>query len=119
MFKSLIKKTLAKAGYTVLRSQGRYLQDGFFTVHNDHFRHSETFREAYRRGLAASHGFDPEFEWRVHIALWAASASLHVPGDFVECGVNAGFISSAIMQKLRWNTLDRKFYLIDTFSGPV
>jgi hypothetical protein len=40
-------------------------------------------------------------------------------GDFVECGVNAGFVSSAIMKKLQWNTLGRRFYLIDTFTGPV
>ena len=57
--------------------------------------------------------------WRVHVALWAATTSLHVPGDFVECGVNAGFISSAIMQGLGWNAVDRRFYLIDTFAGPV
>jgi hypothetical protein len=44
---------------------------------------------------------------------------LRVEGDFVECGVNAGFVSSAIMKKLQWNTLGRRFYLIDTFSGPV
>jgi hypothetical protein len=37
----------------------------------------------------------------------------------VECGVNAGFVSSAIMEKLSWNTLARRFYLIDTFAGPV
>jgi hypothetical protein len=88
-------------------------------IHNDHFRRSPAFREAYNRGLQASNGVDPGFEWRVHVALWAAATSLRVPGDFVECGVNAGFISSAIMRHLRWNTLDRKFYLLDTFSGPV
>jgi hypothetical protein len=42
-----------------------------------------------------------------------------VPGDFVECGVNAGFVSSAIMQRLDWVNTRRRFYLIDTFSGPV
>jgi len=55
----------------------------------------------------------------VHVALWAAAAGLRVPGDFVECGVNAGVISSAIMHHLRWNTVSRRFYLIDTFRGPV
>ena len=40
-------------------------------------------------------------------------------GDFVECGVNAGFISSAIMQRLDWPRHDKRFFLIDTFSGPV
>jgi hypothetical protein len=119
LLKNIVKKTLAKAGYTVLSSRGRYMQDGLVTVHNDDFRRRGAFQEAYRRGVAASNGVDPEFEWRVHVALWAAATSLHVPGDFVECGVNAGFISSAIMQRLRWNTLGRRYYLVDTFSGPV
>jgi hypothetical protein len=116
---NMLKKALATAGCAVFRTRGRYLEDGLFTIHNDHFRRSPAFREAYNRGLQASNGVDPGFEWRVHVALWAAATSLRVPGDFVECGVNAGFISSAIMRHLRWNTLDRKFYLIDTFSGPV
>src|ERR1700722_18401497 len=51
--------------------------------------------------------------------ITSGATSLHVPGDFVECGVNAGFISSAIMRHLSWNALDRRFHLIDTFSGPV
>jgi hypothetical protein len=39
--------------------------------------------------------------------------------DFVECGVNAGFVSSAIMQSLDRQNSGRRFFLIDTFSGPV
>jgi hypothetical protein len=94
------------------------MEDGLFTIHNDHFRRDRTFKEAYSRGQKASNGVDPGLEWRVHVALWAAATSLHTPGDFVECGVNAGFISSAIMHRLQWNTLNRRFYLIDTFRGP-
>jgi hypothetical protein len=117
--KGAIRKALARAGYAVFRTRDRYIEDGLFTVHNDHFRRDPAFHEAYQRGLKASNGVDAAFEWRVHVALWAAATSLHVPGDFVECGVNAGFISSAVMSHLRWNTLDRRFHLIDTFSGPV
>ena len=40
-----------------------------------------------------------------------------LPGDFVECGVNKGFLSSAIMEHLDWNNQERTFYLLDTFSG--
>ena len=99
--------------------KNRYLQDGLFTVHSDQFRTDRAFRAAYNRGISASHGYDPEFEWRVHIALWAASTCTKAAGNFVECGVNAGFISSAIMQYLDWNNAGREFYLIDTFAGPV
>lgn len=119
MLKRIIKQAFAKAGYAVFRTRDRYMEDGFFTVHNDHFRRDRAFQEAYQRGLKASNGVDAAFEWRVHVALWAADTSLRVPGDFVECGVNAGFISSAIMHRLRWSTLDRRFYLIDTFRGPI
>jgi hypothetical protein len=33
--------------------------------------------------------------------------------------VNAGFVSSAIMQRLNWASLPRTYYLVDTFAGPV
>ncbi len=117
--KALIKALASKVGLGVFKLQGRYFQDGLFTLHSDHFRADPEFRAAYARGVKASRGVDPVFEWRVHVALWAAQTALHTQGDFVECGVNAGFISSAIMNRLQWNTLDRRFYLIDTFSGPV
>jgi hypothetical protein len=119
MLKRIIQRALAAAGYAVFPVRRRYLQDGLFTVHNDHFRRVPAFQHAYRRGVRASEGVDAGLEWRVHVALWAAATSLHVPGDFVECGVNAGFISSAIMHGLDWKAVDRRFYLIDTFAGPV
>jgi len=119
VWKGRIKSLLAKAGVGVFRLRNRYVQDGLSTVHPARFRCDPEFRSAYHRGVEASQGVDPQFEWRVHTALWAAESALRVPGDFVECGVNAGFMSSAIMQRLNWNTVERRFYLIDTFAGPV
>ena len=119
MIKAFLKSLSAKAGVGIFRLRDRYVQDGLFTVHSDHFRADPAFRAAYARGVQAGHGVDPGSEWRAHVALWAARTALRVGGDFVECGVNAGFVSSAIMHKLEWNTQGRRFYLIDTFSGPV
>jgi len=119
MLKRLVRKGLDLAGYAVVNTRHRYARDGLFVMHSDHFRDDPAFQAAYSRGVRASHGVDPHFEWRVHVALWAAASALRVPGDFAECGVNAGFISSAIMQRLDWGTIDRRFYLIDTFRGPV
>lgn len=119
MIKTLIKALSAKAGVGIFNVRGRYSQDGLFTVHSDHFRDNPAFRASYARGIQAGQGADSGFEWRVHVACWAAQVSLRAKGDFAECGVNAGFISSAIMEKLQWNALGRRFYLIDTFSGPV
>jgi Macrocin-O-methyltransferase (TylF) len=116
---SRVKSLLAKAGVGVYRLRNRYVQDGLSTVHPAQFQNDPAFRAAYNRGVQASQGVDPQFEWRLHTALWAAHTALRVPGDFVECGVNAGFMSSAIMQRLNWNAVARRFYLIDTFAGPV
>jgi Methyltransferase domain len=115
----LLYPVMLRCGFVRFDVRRDYAQDGLFTVHNDDFRRDPLFRAAYTRGVEASRGVDPEFDWRVHVALWAAAAALRVPGDFVECGVNAGFLSSAIMRRLNWATLPRRFFLIDTFSGPV
>jgi hypothetical protein len=117
--KTWVKALSAKFGVGIFNLRGRYAQDGLFTVHSDRFRSDPDFQAAYARGVEAGRGADPGFEWRVHVACWAAQTALRVEGDFVECGVNAGFVSSAIMNKLCWNTLGRRFYLIDTFAGPV
>lgn len=113
-----LRQVLRGAGYELFNTRNRYVQDGLLTVHNDHFRNDPQFRAAYERGIEASAGVDPHFEWRVHVALWAARTAARLPGDFVECGVNAGFISSAIMQRLKWSHTGKQFYLIDTFAGP-
>jgi hypothetical protein len=95
-----------------------YAQDGLVSIHDHSFMSDPAFRAAYARGLQAIAG-EPDYEWhwRIHVALWAARTASRVPGDFVECGVNRGFQSSAIMQLLDWNSLDRTFWLLDTFAG--
>ena len=120
MWTGRIKSLLARAGVGVYRlHKTATFRTDFRTAHPAQFQCDPAFRVAYNRGVQASQGVDPQFEWRVHTALWAAESALRVPGDFVECGVNAGFMSSAIMQRLNWNTVARRFYLIDTFAGPV
>jgi hypothetical protein len=93
-----------------------YNEDCLMTTHNADFVRNPRFVAAYNRGIAAVGG-DYRFRWRVHVGLWAAARAVHLPGDFVECGVNRGFMSSAIMQYLEWNRLDRRFFLFDTFRG--
>jgi hypothetical protein len=93
-----------------------YDQDGLRTAHNHEFREDPAFQRAYRRGIQAV-GRDYNWHWRVHVGLWAAAHADLLGGDFVECGVNRGFLSSAIMDYLDWNRLDKTFYLLDTFRG--
>jgi hypothetical protein len=93
-----------------------YNQDGLTSVHNHEFMCEARFVDAYRRGVVAT-GQDYQWHWRVHIGLWAAQTAARLPGDFVECGVNKGFLSSSIMQLLDWDRLGKQFYLLDTFRG--
>lgn len=93
-----------------------YSEDGLTTIHNHEFMDDPAFLRAYRRGVAAA-GKDYAWHWRVHVGLWVASNARELGGDFVECGVNRGCLSSAIMEYLDWNSYGRTFYLLDTFSG--
>ena len=104
-------------GYTVQRARDDrvYNQDGLRTVHSHAFMKDPAFAASYQR--AEQSGQDDPIHWRTHIALWAAETASKLQGDFVECGVNFGFQSTAIMQWLEWNGQDRTFYLLDTFSG--
>jgi hypothetical protein len=113
------RRALLRCGLVPFDSSRYYAEDGLYTIHNQDFRDDPRFRAAYDRGVQAARGVDQHLEWRIHVALWAASTALRVPGDFVECGVNAGFVSSAIMNYLHWSSQPRRYYLIDTFAGPV
>lgn len=92
-----------------------YDQDGLRSIHNHDFMKDPFFRKAYERGCQAA--FEYNWHWRVHIGLWAAFTASKLTGDFIECGVNRGFLSSAIMEFLDWDSLDRTFFLLDTFEG--
>lgn len=116
--RKLINSALSKTGYTIHRiySSGEFNHDGLITGHNHDFIHDPHFQKAYQRGVQAA-PVDYEIEWRCHIAIWAAFNASKLPGDFVECGVNFGFLSSAIMEYLDWNKINKTFFLLDTFNG--
>jgi hypothetical protein len=96
-------------------SEQVYDQDGLRSVHNHSFMNDPSFRKAYERGVQAAGEYG--WHWRVHIGLWAAKSASTLRGDFVECGVNRGFLASAIMEYLNWDSLGKQFYLLDTFNG--
>ena len=93
-----------------------YDQDGLKSIHNHDFIEESEFLRAYNRGVTAA-GEDYRWHWRVHVGLWAAHTAHILEGDFVECGVNRGFLSSAIMESLDWDKHSKIFYLLDTFEG--
>lgn len=116
--RSGLKEVVRRFGYVLVplaKNQGIYNFDGLITIHDHDFMNDARFRRAYERGVIAAG--DYHWYWRVHIGLWAASAASRLEGDFVECGVNRGFLSSAIMNYLDWDKIGKKFYLLDTFAG--
>lgn len=126
VLKKIVKKILAMGGYEIRRMVPPvvrpslspfpiYDQDSLRTTHNHDFMKDADFMAAYSRGVKADE--DHQWHWRVHVGLWAACNARMLEGDFVECGVNRGFLSSAIMRYLDWNTMDKHFYLYDTFCG--
>lgn len=84
--------------------------DGITTCHNDSFRQTNEFREAYARAIRAS-GWDYCIPYRIHQALWCARNALNVPGAFVELGTGRGFVMSAVMTL----GIERPVHLFDTF----
>lgn len=116
---NLVKNLLFKAGIFVMKipKSGIYAENGMATIHNAGCLKNPRFRAAYRRGIKAAE-IEIRAQWKVYVACWAAAQAVRAgKGDFVECGVNRGKMSSSIMAYLDWNKLDRKFYLVDTFNG--
>lgn len=126
--KTIAKKIIKSAGYDITKINAAevphdkssnkpdlYDQDSLTTRHNHDFMKDPDFIAAYQRGVDADR--DYKMHWRVHVVLWAASHAKNLDGDFVECGVNRGFVSSAIMTYLNWNSLDKNIFLFDTFCG--
>jgi hypothetical protein len=118
--KRMLTRLLAAAVYGTARTiaPAVYAQDGLLSVHCHDFLQDPAFKRAYERGVAAIGGVDNyHWHWRIHVGLWVAFSASKLEGDFVECGVNRGFLSSAIMEYLDWDSLSKTFYLLDTFSG--
>lgn len=94
---------------------------------NVEFLEEPRFVEAHQAGLNAGLEFKwpgtdnvIDMPWRTHIALWAASHAVHIPGDLVECGVHTGGLSLAVCRYIDFNATGKSFWLFDTFSGiPV
>lgn len=114
-----MSKAFTKPGIKACIGRGvSFSSDGLISFHGADFLGDEKFVYAYKCGIAR-HGSNPHAEWRVRVALWAAAQGMKLAGDFVECGVNTGILSGAILEYVRWkqSSGQRKFYLLDTFEG--
>lgn len=79
------------------------------------FRRDRKFMQAFR--AHATNHQERSLELRLNTLVWAASEALHLPGDFVECGVWRGFCSAVIADYLDFETVPKTYYLYDTFAG--
>jgi O-methyltransferase len=92
------------------------------------FMKQPRFLDAYKAGIHSGHVFgkqtgrhdDLHIEWRAAVNCWAGHHASRLLGDFVECGTNTGIYSLAICRYLDFNSLNKQFFLFDTFCGiPV
>ncbi len=111
----------ASDGNRWIRPPYTYSGDGYTTHHNASCLQEEKFVEAYQKGMNSGHkiagGGDIHLEWRVYQYCWAGFHAMHLEGDFVECGVNTGICSLAVMHYTNFVKSEKKFFLFDTFEG--
>ena len=106
--------------YIVLAKTGiKYDKDLLYTYNNTDFLEDPLFQRAYahvnRLDVAGITGAG--IEWRIHVLCWAAYHASQLEGDFVDCGVNTGLFSRAVMEYVNFNRLNKTYYLLDTFTG--
>src|SRR5271166_1685933 len=89
-----------------------YIEDGLMTVHVADFCTDREFISAYEKGRATGSWDGADLRWRVYTACWAAKQASSLSGDFVECGVNRGGTSLAVMEYVNFQHLGKKFFLL-------
>lgn len=96
-----------------------FLGDNLFTwTRNNSILEDRAFRKAWEDNLLNS--ADEAIVWRRYILACAAYHCLHVPGDFVECGVYLGTGIKTIMDYLGGPAFPKTFWGYDTYDyNPV
>jgi O-methyltransferase len=103
------------------RFQGpiKFISDGVATSNNCDFLSDPRFAKAYQFAAATSPWKGFEMQWRTYVVCSLAEIVKHLPGDFVECGVNTGAYSRAVIDYIDFNKTGKTFYLLDTYEGLV
>ena len=93
-----------------------FADDNLITVaRNFTFRDDPRFVHAFDSTVVTEQ--ERSLIWRLHTLTWAARHALHIPGDFVECGVFHGFMATVVCKYLDFQNLHKTFWLYDTFAG--
>lgn len=97
-----------------------YATDDLYTFHNSDFMKEPLFKESYdlAKKVDDNHCLQKnDIPWRMHVLYWAGNLVKDIPGDFVDCGVNTGFCARSLMNYINFKKLNKKYYLLDTFTG--
>ncbi|KKQ33954.1 MAG: hypothetical protein US50_C0067G0002 [Candidatus Nomurabacteria bacterium GW2011_GWB1_37_5] len=106
--------------YLLPKSKVTYAHDLLYTFHNADFLKDPLFIESYRLGKQTDEDVllsNYDIEWRIHVLCWAAKHASHLEGDFVDCGVHTGIFARSVMHFIDFQKTNKKYYLLDTFSG--
>lgn len=96
-----------------------YQADGIITSNNCDFINEPKFNKAYNAAKNTNPWSGFNMPWRVYVVCWLANMVKNLQGDFVECGVNTGAYSRAVIDYIDFNNLNKCFYLLDTYEGLV
>lgn len=109
------------AYYFLQKKHITYAQDLLYTHHSAGFLDDARFMEAYEIGKALDRGIllkgIYDIHWRMHTLCWAATLVQGLEGDFVDCGVCGGMYARTVMHYIDFQTLGKKYHLLDTFTG--
>lgn len=96
-----------------------YNTDSLTTSNNCDFITESRFAKAYQLAKDTKPWEGFTLQWRVYIVCWFAEMVKDLEGDFIECGVNTGAYSRAVIEYINFQKTNKTFYLFDTYEGLV
>ena len=115
--KNFLKLIFKKNRVAFFEYDLNYNQDGLATMHSADFMLDREYQKAYNLGKSTGSWDGYSIHWRIHIILTLGSLAKNLDGDYVECGVYKGGSSFALVNHLEFESIGKKFWLFDTFSG--
>lgn len=100
-----------------------YDKDGLRILHKMDHLQADRFARAFQAARENGSLIDQDgrvhdnVEYRFYNLCCIADHAKTLGGDFVECGVYKGAASRTVCEYIGFNSLDRDFFLLDTFAG--
>lgn len=96
-----------------------FCEDGLATTHNCDFLSDPRFLRALALAERTDSWKGGSIRWRAYIVCWVSQFVIHLPGDFVECGVNKGGFARLVIDYADLGSSGKTLHLFDTFHGFV